>query len=149
LDLYNGQNFEVDAITNLVAEQSKDVLLFFNKNASTEKHSTQASIKLFYNSKYISRIVEGCNAISVIILYLAFIFAFTGKWKPTIGFLSLGAVAIYILNIVRIALLAVLFYNFPEYESFLHDILFPLIIYGFVFMLWFIWVYKFSIYAKK
>jgi exosortase family protein XrtF len=55
---------------------------------------------------------------------------------------------IHVLNITRIALLMVAFYNFPEANFILHDILFPLVIYGTVFILWIIWVNKFSFYAK-
>lgn len=149
LNQYDKNTFEVDGITKLVAEQSKDLLLFFNKNAATETHLSQASVKFYYNNKYISRIVEGCNAVSVIILYFAFIIAFTGKWKPTLFFIVFGGLSIHALNIGRVSLLSVLFFNFPQYETFLHDVVFPLIIYGFVFLLWLIWVYKFSIYAKK
>lgn len=149
LNQFNTNKFEVDGITQLVAEQSKDMLLFFNKNASIAPHPTQACVKFYYNQKYISRIVEGCNAISVIVLFISFIIAFTGKWKPTLLFIFLGGLSIYVLNIGRIALLSGLFYNFPKYETFLHDVVLPLIIYGFVFLLWLLWVYKFSIYAKK
>jgi exosortase family protein XrtF len=56
---------------------------------------------------------------------------------------------IFILNIFRIALLTKGLYKYPEYGTFLHDILFPLVIYGVVFVLWIIWVLKFSAYAKE
>jgi hypothetical protein len=46
-------------------------------------------------------------------------------------------------------LLVVLMYHFPDYKEFLHGVLFPLLIYGTVFLLWIIWVNKFSFYAKK
>ena len=35
--------------------------------------------KLFFNEKYVARVVEGCNAVSVMILFMAFIIAFKGK----------------------------------------------------------------------
>ena len=44
LNQYDKNTFEVDGITKLVAEQSKDLLLFFNKNAATETHLSQASV---------------------------------------------------------------------------------------------------------
>jgi len=53
------------------------------------------------------------------------------------------------LNIFRIALLTTGLYKYPEYGTFLHDILFPLVIYGVVFLLWVFWVLKFSAYAKE
>jgi hypothetical protein len=44
--------------------------------------------------------------------------------------------------------LIVLLYHFPEQNHLLHGVLFPALIYGSVFVLWFIWVNKFSKYAK-
>jgi membrane protein CcdC involved in cytochrome C biogenesis len=46
-------------------------------------------------------------------------------------------------------MLSVLMYHFPGQVSFLHGVLFPLFIYGVVFILWVIWVSKFSLYAKN
>ena len=67
--------------------------------------------------------------------------------KETLLFILLGSVLIHILNIARIALLCMALYSFPEYEHMLHGVVFPLIIYGIVFLLWVIWVNKFSLHA--
>lgn len=149
LDQYHTQKNEVDGITHFVAEQTKNSLIFFDANCEIIKHEFEPSYKIIYNSKYIARIVEGCNSISVIILFISFIFAFSNRYIPTFSFIFFGAILIFILNIFRIALLTVGLYNYPEYGTFLHDILFPLIIYGVVFVLWVVWVLKFSAYAKE
>jgi len=83
------------------------------------------------------------------ILFISFVVAFTGKFKSTLWFIPLGLLIIHVLNILRIASLSIALYKFPEYEHFLHGILFPLVIYGVVFLLWVIWVNKFSLYASK
>lgn len=140
---------QVDDFTKLVSQEVEQTLLFFEKDVRIELHPQQPCYKFFYSGKYISRIVEGCNALSVIILFISFIIAFTGKIKHTILFVILGSLIIHILNITRIALLLVAFYNFPAANTLLHDILFPLVIYGTVFILWIIWVNNFSFYAKK
>lgn len=149
LNQFDAKAHEVDGFTKLVSEQVEQTLLFFNKEAHIELHPQQPCYKFFYNGKYISRIVEGCNALSVIILFIAFVIAFTGKLKHTILYIIGGSIIIHILNITRIALLMIAFYNFPSANVILHDILFPLVIYGTVFILWVIWVNKFSLYAKK
>jgi len=69
--------------------------------------------------------------------------------KQTILFIVIGSLIIHILNIVRIALLCIALYNYPDYEHILHGVVFPLIIYGVVFLLWVIWVNKFSIYVRE
>jgi exosortase family protein XrtF len=144
---YDQKQNQVDTITRSVAGQSESLLQLFGES-KMDKHPTQPSIRLFYQKKYVARIIEGCNAVSVMILFAAFVVAFSGKLKQTILFILGGSALIHVLNIGRIALLCVLIYHFPQYENFLHGVIFPLIIYGVVFILWVIWVNKFSKYAK-
>ncbi len=141
--------FEVDGFTKIVANQTEGIMKLFGCDAFVEKNSQEASVNLFYNQKWVARIVEGCNALSIIILFISFVISFSGKIKTTTLFILAGSLLIHAINVVRIALLAVLIYNYPMYESFLHGVLFPLIIYGFVFFLWVFWVNNFSKYASK
>lgn len=144
LNEYNPLLNEVDSISTLVAHNTNDFLLFFNQDSKLVAHEFEPSIKIFYKGKYVSRIIEGCNAISVIILFAAFIFAFSSTIKKTILYIILGTFLIYILNIIRIALLTYSLYYYPQYEELLHGTIFPLFIYGVVFLLWVGWVLKFS-----
>ena len=147
LNRFDEKNAEVDSFTQLVAEQSAAVLSWFDSNSYTMPHLTEPTVKLFYKGKYISRIIEGCNAVSVIILFISFVIAFTGKFKNTILYLLFGCILIHVLNIGRIALLCMGLYHFPQYEHLMHGVIFPLVIYGVVFLLWVIWVNKYSIHA--
>lgn len=147
LNRFDEKNAEVDSFTQCVAGQSAAVLSWFDSKSYTMPHLTEPTVKLFYKGKYISRIIEGCNAISVMILFIAFVIAFTGKLKNTIAFIVLGCILIHLLNIGRIALLCVALYNFPKFEHLLHGVIFPLVIYGVVFLLWVMWVNKYSVYA--
>lgn len=149
LGQFDAKKLELDGFTQMVAKQTEDVLLFFNCDAKTTPNLKEPAVNLYYNQKSMARIIEGCNALSVIILFISFIIAFSGKIKPTILFVISGSILIHILNVIRIALLCVLLYYFPKQQHFLHGVLFPLFIYGVVFILWVIWVNKFSKYAKK
>jgi exosortase family protein XrtF len=126
----------------------KKTLSLIDNQSYTMLHLTEPSVKLFYKNKYISRIIEGCNGLSVIILFIAFVIAFSGKIKNTILFILFGTIVIHVLNVARIALLSIALYSYPEYEHFLHGVLFPLVIYGVVFILWVIWVNNYSSYAR-
>lgn len=149
LNQYDKATFEVDGFTQSVAFQTQKVLSVFNPDVAITPHLEQASIKLYYNYHFVARIVEGCNALSVIILFVAFVVAFKGKIRTTIVFIIGGSLLVHVLNIARIAILAVALYHFPEQEEMLHGVIFPLFIYGVVFILWVIWVNKFSLYAEK
>lgn len=138
----------VDSITQLVAENTMQLLTFFGADFYIQTIPQTTNILFYYNQQAVARMIEGCNAISVIILFISFVVSFSGKLKPTLLFVFGGSIFIYILNIIRIALLCLALYWFPEHQSLLHEIIFPLFIYGVVFILWIIWVNKFSLYAK-
>lgn len=149
LSQFDVKKFEVDGFTQLVAKQSKDVLVLFNYDASIMQSTKEPGMNLFYNQKMIARIIEGCNGLSVIILFISFVIAFSGKIKPTVLYVIGGSLLIHILNVIRISLLCLLMYYFPKQQHVLHGVVFPLFIYGVVFILWIIWVNKFSLYATK
>lgn len=140
---------EIDSITRMVSDNTEQVMQLFNDQSFIEESTKHPYMKLFFNTKYVARIVEGCNAISVIILFISFVVSFAGKLKATVLFIFAGSLLIYVLNVLRIAALSALIFYFPKQEPFLHGVLFPLYIYGVVFMLWLIWVRNFSRYASK
>ena len=136
--------FECAPITKKVAEQSSYLLNLFGYHSEVEQHDEELSVKLLVNNYYIAKVVEGCNSISIIILFIAFIVAFASNFKATALYILFGSLLIYFFNIVRIAVIAIALYKYPQYQSFLHEILFPVIIYGLTFLLWVIWVKKFA-----
>ena len=144
LQYSDGTKFYPDYFTNLVALQTKHVLTSFGYSAEVYPHEAEPSMKVILNDTYIARVVEGCNGISVIILFLSFIVAFSGKFKTTFFYILSGSVLIYVVNLLRIVALTIGLYHFPEYEDVLHTVIFPAIIYGLVFFLWIFWVNRFS-----
>lgn len=139
---------DIDGISNIVGRNVDQLMHLFNSDVNIFKSISNPCLEVWYNKKYTLRIVEGCNAVSVIILFISFVIAFSGKIKTTLIFILFGGLIIYVLNVIRIASLTILLFHFPEKEHILHGVLFPLIIYGLVFLLWIIWVNKFSKYAK-
>lgn len=144
-----GLAFQADGFTVLVSEQVQQILQVFGYLAKLIPQTTEAGMLLVVEQKPIARIVEGCNAMSVIILFVAFVIAFSGKWKTTLVFVFLGTLIVHVLNVIRIALLCMALLHYPKYRDFLHDIVFPLFIYGVVFLLWILWVFKFSGHVAK
>lgn len=99
----------------------------------------------FYVKKsYATRMVEGCNAVSVMILFAAFVFAFY-KGSKTFVFALAGLILLYIMNIARIAGLNIVVTDHKEYGKMFHDFIFPAVIYGTVVVLWLIWIKFFAL----
>lgn len=148
LSQFDADSHEPDGMTRIVAYQAQDFVNLLGEDAFTRPRTYENSFRFYINDTSVARIVEGCNAISVMILFTAFIIAFASTFKRTAVYIVLGIIIIHILNVIRVGLLCLSFYYYPEYETFVHDILFPLFIYGVVFVLWIFWVTKFSGHAK-
>lgn len=129
-----------DYITNLVARQCAAILESIGYEVDMQIDTIRKGVLIVLEKKYAVNIVEGCNAASVIILFVSFIISFAEKFKKTFLFLLTGAVLIYVVNLLRIVLLVIALYKFPEYQEELHSVVFPAVIYGMVFILWIVWV---------
>lgn len=132
--------YHPDFVTHLVAKQSAAIISGFGYEAAIVPHNLHPQMQLFINQKFLGSIIEGCNSLSIIILFAAFIIAFAQKFKKTLVFLLAGAVLIYAVNLIRIVILSIALHHYPEQEKILHGIVFPSIIYGMVFLLWMLWV---------
>ena len=144
LQFSDGSKFYPDYITHLVTKQSEAMLDTLGYNAQVLPHPNEPSMKLLVNGTYLARIIEGCNSISVIILFVSFIVAFSAQFKTTFFYVLAGSVLIYTVNLVRIVLLSIGLYEYPNQKEILHTAVFPAIIYGMVFVLWIVWVNRFS-----
>ncbi len=143
LGQFDSANLEVDGFTHFVSKQTKTVLTLLNYSVQLYPSTGDSSVIVEIEGIRLVRIIEGCNAVSVMILFVAFILAFSKGFVKTIGFIIFGLIVIHVLNVLRIALLTIGIMKYPEYKHILHGVIFPLIIYGTVFFLWIIWVTKF------
>lgn len=144
LSFSDGSKFYPDYMTNLVARQTSTLLNSIGYEASVLPHPDEASMKVIVNGKYVARVIEGCNALSIIILFLSFIIAFSGKFKTTVLYCFAGAIILYAFNLIRIVILSAGLYHYPWRREILHNVIFPMLIYGTVFLLWMFWVNRFS-----
>lgn len=144
LNLSDGSKFYPDYVTNLVAKQTNTILNGLGYDANVIQHPNEPSMKIMMNGKFVARVIEGCNAVSIIILFISFIVAFAGKFKTTFIYCFAGSIIIYAFNLIRIVILSVGLYHYPWRREILHTVIFPLLIYGTVFLLWMFWVNRFS-----
>ena len=144
LDLSTGDKYYPDYVTNLTARQSQLLINSVGYDCRIEAHANEHSMKLIINNKFVARVIEGCNSVSIIVLFVAFMIAFAGEWKRTAFYILAGSVLIYSINLIRIAILSIGLYHYPWRREILHTVIFPLIIYGLVFLLWMFWVRRFT-----
>lgn len=85
-----------------------------------------------------------CDGIVLLALFTVFVIAFPGPWKHKAWFLPIGLLTIHLINVLRIAALAIIVKINPAWLDFNHDYTFTILVYSYVFYLWYIWVNRFS-----
>lgn len=87
---------------------------------------------------------DNCNGIILFSLFSWFIIAYKGKIKYKIIYIPVGIISIELLNVLRIVALAILDTYSRAWTEFNHTYTFTILIYGYIFFLWMIWVNKYS-----
>jgi len=79
------ENNQLDRITRLVASHVEKVLRVFDSNSAVVCHQN-AKISILMHQKEVATVIEGCNAMSVMILFVSFVIAFAGRFRTTLFF---------------------------------------------------------------
>jgi len=87
---------------------------------------------------------EPCNGLKVMGLFALFVIAFPGKHLHKWWFILAGMVIIHITNALRVSALTIIEAKWPQYLDFNHNVTFQVLIYGVIFLMWYLWVQKFS-----
>lgn len=145
-DIYLNYHFDrVDIFSSLVGQQAAQVLRWFGFNAVTADYNIEKSTHIIVGNIPCVRVIEGCNGLSVMILFVAFLFGFPGSWKHKIWFIPAGLLLIHLFNISRVAILCWTVYRFGETGYPIYKEMFTASIYVLVLAMWYLWVQKFSI----
>ena len=131
-----------DSFTIFTGKMVSKLFGLIGMDAQTLPLEIESGLKLMINGNYVARIIEGCTAMSVIIMFVAFIISFGNRLKQSLIFALAGALLIYVFNLFRIVFLGVILYRLPQYQDVAHRIVFPAMIYGFVVLLWLIFIKK-------
>ena len=92
-----------DQLTRIVQVGAMKLLSFFYTNIGEDEN-----VIILNGSRAVS-IAHQCNGLELIVLYLGFIFCLPTNAKRMILFGIIGVLVIYILNIIRTALLAAMY----------------------------------------
>lgn len=134
----------LDPVSRWVARQVQWLQVQCNYPTLLVDGKPTEGVYFYVKQQYVSRMVEGCNAISVMIMFLAFIFAFYKGFK-TFLFAAAGIVFLHVMNVARISGLNFVLRDHHEYGKMFHDYVFPAVIYGSVVLLWIIWIKFFAL----
>ncbi|MCU0451983.1 MAG: exosortase/archaeosortase family protein [Bernardetiaceae bacterium] len=87
---------------------------------------------------------DACNGLDLYALFASFVLAAPGPWRSKLWYVPGGILAIYALNLLRVALLGVNAAISRTTVDFNHHYTFVVVVYGFIFLLWAVWLNRFS-----
>lgn len=80
-----------------------------------------------------------CNGLVLYALFAGFVLAYPGSWGRKLWYIPLGIALIYLLNVLRVAALALNQHYAPGTLNFNHHYTFSTIVYACIFGLWMLW----------
>jgi exosortase family protein XrtF len=123
--------------TDLAAYQTVFFLELLGEPVTSLVDNLYPKIYILQGSEYILSVYEGCNGVSLFIIFSSFIIGyFKLDWKLTVFFLF-GLLIINISNVLRIAGLYYISIYFPQQVYFYHKYLFTGILFIIVISLWY------------
>jgi len=131
---------DVDPITSFISKLVYFLLDQYQGNLEIYSYPGTQAIGFYLRNNYLFHIVEGCNGISVCITFVSFVTAYSTINIYAILFSGIGTLLTLIINILRICALGILYINDYALVSIIHDTLFPATIYGFIVLLWLLWI---------
>ncbi len=104
---------------------------------------------ILISGKHSVNIAHQCNGLELIVLYIGFILCVPTNFRRMVLYGIIGTIIIYILNIVRTALLASIYFNGYSFADFAHHFAFKIAIYGVVFLGWVLYLRNQNLSNKK
>jgi len=133
-----------DPMTAWVSNQTTVILNLMGFNTETLADDFAPKIRLLLDDHSVISIYEGCNGLNVMIIFVAFLAAYSGNIKRLLWFVPLGLLVTHLMNLTRIVLLFFVAEYYEDYLYFTHKYLFTGIIYVGILILWYWWIVSLS-----
>lgn len=148
-ELYLGPNRTLDSFfTYFVTNTSTLLLQHIYPNKHVFSNLIFGAPGISINGVTAITILDGCNGLELIVLYIGFILCLPSKVSTSLKFVVAGALGIIAINILRCTLLACLQTNNFTYTSSVHHYVFTIVVYSFIFYLWVLYL-KYAFNNKK
>ncbi|MEM8557586.1 MAG: archaeosortase/exosortase family protein [Bacteroidota bacterium] len=84
-------------------------------------------------------VADGCNGLTTVGLFIGFVLAFPGQWQRRMWFIPMGIGLLLLVNVLRVASLAIIQVEWPEAFASVHSFGATTFFYVVVFILWVVW----------
>ena len=100
---------------------------------------------IYFHNDEVVAIEDTCNALELIVLYIGFIIALPARLRRKVTFILGGIIFIYIINVLRCAVVTYAILYYPSHADFAHHYVFTFAVYGAIIALWLVFANKLSL----
>ena len=104
------------------------------------------NVPIYHSSRIISlglgngiEVVDGCNILGILGMYICFIIAYNGPRNSMVKFLIFGAISLFILNVIRIFLLIIFNAYLTKYFNAFYLSSSYIFFHPFILLMWYKW----------
>ena len=137
------QIVDISGFFRIVTQQVSDSVYFILQGILGMDVS-QNGLLLRFNTGENIGIIWGCSGIKQIFIFLIIMTFSYGSWKNKLWFIPLGILICYGVNVIRISVLCLIAYSYPNHLDLYHTYIFKYAFYGIIFLIWFGWNEKFG-----
>ncbi|HZF10297.1 MAG TPA: exosortase H [Thermoanaerobaculia bacterium] len=99
---------------------------------------------IIQSHRFAVNIRNGCNGVEAMLIFLAAVLAFPASWRSRLAGLTIGIVAIQLVNLVRVIALFLTGVYFPKLFDASHTVIWQSIVILFGVMLWILWANRWA-----
>ena len=131
---------QVDPITRFIGYRAYTLSEWLVPGLEVTDPASRANFLVYYfDGAAVMSIIEGCNGLSVVWIFFAYILSFRQPLRRYLVFIPISILIIQTMNLLRIALLTYLLVYYPDTSELSHDVIFPGMLYGSIALLWILW----------
>ena len=124
------------ALCNNIASSGVALLQILHFSATLDTHIPALVLMAGEQSVIVG---PPCNGLVLYALFAGFVLAFPGPWRRKAWFIPLGIALIWLLNVVRVAALAINHHYSHQTVDFNHHYTYTFVVYSCIFGLWMLW----------
>jgi len=138
------QFVDISGFFHVVTQQVSDSVYFILHRILGMDVKVYNNFMFRFDTGEVVHIVWGCSGVKQMFIFTVIMLFSYGSWKHKLWFIPLGVLICHGINIIRILVLCLIAYRYPNQLDLFHTYIFKYVFYGIIFLIWLVWNEKFG-----
>jgi len=138
------QFIDISGFFHVITQQVSDSVYFILHRILGMDIKVNSYFMFRFDTGEMVHIVWGCSGVKQMFIFTVIMLFSYGSWKHKLWFIPLGVLICHGINIIRILVLCLIAYRYPNQLDLFHTYIFKYVFYGIIFLIWLVWNEKFG-----